>query len=110
VSKMNVSLVMAAGFLTFHLSAEQRQNEYILMREILYSKEKLYKKGIMRSSGMSCLETQKARDVFKILSYDRFYIIHIVDKNQRHLRTVTEVQLVDTILKQGWQVLIADVF
>jgi len=110
VSKMNVSLVMAAGFLTFHLSAEQRQNEYILMREILYSKEKLYKKGIMRSSGMSCLETQKARDVFKILSYDRFYIIHIVDKNQRHLRTVTEVQLVDTILKQGWQALIADVF
>ncbi len=110
VTKLNVSLVVVAGFLAFHLATEQRQNEYILMREILYSKEKLYKKGIMRSSSMSCLENQKARDVFKMLSYDRFYTIHVVDKDQRHLRTVTEVQLVDTILKQGWQALIADVF
>ena len=80
------------------------------MREILYSKEKLYKKGIMRSSCMSCLENQRARDVFKMLGYDRFYTIHVVDEHQRHLRTVTEVQLIDAILDKGWQTMLSDVF
>ncbi|MBR6728910.1 MAG: hypothetical protein IKL80_02015 [Clostridia bacterium] len=110
VSGLNMSLLMAVAFLAFQLSAEQRRNEYILMQEILYEKDKLRKKGYMRSGSISVTEDTYARDVFKLLGYDSFYIIHIVNKELKLRRSVTEAQLVDAILEKGWQTTLSEVF
>ncbi|MBE7022188.1 MAG: hypothetical protein E7414_03095 [Ruminococcaceae bacterium] len=110
ITRLNVSLLMAAAFLAFRLTEEQRENEYILMREILYSKEKLRKKGAMRSRHISAIESVRARDIFKMLGYDSFYVVCIVDKDLKPLRMVTESQLVDAILEKGWQIRLSEVF
>ncbi len=108
-TRLNVSLLMVAAFLTIYMVEEKKRNEYILMQELLYTKDKLQKKGQMRTCPISALSSLKAKEIFKTLSYDRYFVIHIVDENQRFLRTITETQLVDSILRKGWNLLLRDV-
>ena len=91
------------------MTEEKKRNEYILMQEFLYAKDKLRKRGFMRSRAICAMDSLPAKDVFKMLSYDSFYIIHIVDENQNHLRPVTEAQVVDAILQKGWKISLAEV-
>ena len=88
---------------------EKKRNEYILMQELVYAKDKLRKKGLMRSCSVSALEAVPAREIFKMLSFDSYCIIHILDSDQNHLRAVTEAQLVDSILEKGWHICLAEV-
>ena len=109
VSRLNISLLIAAGFLALHMAEEKKRNEYILMQELLYTKNKLHKKGLMRSRLVSAMDSVRAKDIFKMLSYESYYIIHIVDENQTHLRSVTEAQVVDAILQKGWHIFLRDI-
>ncbi len=109
ITRLNISLLMAAGFLALHMAEEQRQNEYIIMQELLYNKEKLRRRGAMRSRTISAMDNVRARDIFKMLGYDSYYIIFIVDSAQKPVRTVTEAQLVAAILQKGWHILLADI-
>ncbi len=110
VTKMNISLLMAAGFLALHLSEEGRQNEYVIMESLLYNKEKLHRRGAMPSRSISAAESVRARDIFNKLSYDSYHMIFIVNQKGKLLRTVTEAQVVETILKKGWNSRLGDVF
>jgi len=110
ITRFNISLLLVSAFLTFRMTEERKENEYILMREILYAKDKLRRKKHMLTKTISALEQTKAQEVFKMLSYDRFYIIYIVNEKQQVLRAVTETQLVDAVSEKGWQISLADVF
>ncbi len=109
VSHLNVSLLLVAGFLTLHMTEERKQNEFVLMRELLYEKDKLRKRGLMRSRSICTVDSLPARKVLKMLSYDCYYIIHIVDENQNRLRPVTEAQVVDAVLQKGFAISMAEV-
>ncbi len=109
ISRLNVSLLLVAGFLVLHMTEERKQNEYVLMRELLYEKDKLRKRGLMRSRSICAVDSLPAGKVLKMLSYDCYYIIHIVDENQNHLRPVTEAQVVDAITKKGFTISMAEV-
>ncbi len=109
ITRLNISLLMAAGFLALHLSEVEKQNEYVIMQELLYNKDKLRKKGILRSRTITAMDSVPARDIFKMLSYDCYYIIIIVDGDQKPVCTITEAQLVGAILDKGWRILLAQV-
>ncbi|MBE7048952.1 MAG: hypothetical protein E7393_06270 [Ruminococcaceae bacterium] len=109
VTRLNVSLLIIAGFLALHMAEEQRQNEYVIMQELLYNKKKLYKRGAMRSHTICATENTCARSVFKMLDYNSYYIVAIVSNTQKPLRFVTEAQIVDAILQKGWHILLSDV-
>lgn len=109
ISRLNVSLLLAASFLALHMTEEKKRNDYILMQELVYAKDKLRKHGLMRSRSICAVGSLPAKNVFKMLSYDSYYIIHIVDEKQNHLRPVTEAQVVNSILEKGWKVTLAEV-
>lgn len=109
LTRLNGSLLMAASFLALHMVEEKRRNEFILMQELVYAKEKLRKRGAMRSRSVSAMDALPARDIFKMLSYDSYFIIHIVDHEQNHLRAVTEAQVVDALTEKGWHISLAEV-
>ncbi len=109
VSRLNVSLLLAAGFLALHMTEERKRNEYIFMSELLYEKDKLRKKGLMHSRCICVVDSLSAKDVLKMLSYDCFYIIHVADEKQNHLRIVTEAQVVEAILQKGWSIAMTEV-
>ncbi len=102
LSRFNVSLLMVASFLVLHMTEEQRRNEYIIMQELLYAKNKLKKRGLMRSDSVTVIDSVHAKDVFRLLAYDRYYVVHIVDSQQKFLRSITEAQMVEAIMQKGW--------
>ncbi len=109
ISRLNISLLMVASFLALYMTEEKKRNDYILMQEMLYVKEKLRKRGQMRCRTVSALFSLPAKDVFKAFSYDCYCIIHVLDEEQRYLRTITEAELVDSIVKKGWKICLRDV-
>ncbi|MBQ9914742.1 MAG: site-2 protease family protein [Clostridia bacterium] len=109
ISRLNISLLMVAGFLAIHLTAEKQQNEYIIMQELLYAKKKLHQKGLMKSRSLTALSSVPAQKIIKKLSYDSYFIIHLTDENESHIATLTESEVVETLLQKGWQVTLGDI-
>ena len=108
LSRLNVSLLMAAGFLTLYMADEKKRHDYIIMQELLYNKDKLKKRGQMRSRSISAIGSVKAKEIFKMLSYDSYYVIHVLDDDQNYVKTLSEAQLIDSILKKGWSMRLFD--
>ncbi len=109
VSRLNVSLLMVAGFLAIHMTAEKRQNEYIIMQELLYAKKKLHKKGLMKSRSLTALSSVPAQKIIKKLSYDSYFMIHTVDENESFIATLTESEMVEALLQKGWHITLGDI-
>ncbi|MBE7035059.1 MAG: hypothetical protein E7402_02915 [Ruminococcaceae bacterium] len=109
ITKINLSLVIVCSFLALSLIREKQENEYIIMQELLYNKTKLKSRGLMRSRTISALASLPARSLLKRLSYDCYYVIHILNSSQQYLRTVSEAQLVDALLQKGWHISLDDI-
>lgn len=109
LTRLNVSLLIVAGFLALELTKEQKKNEYIIMQEFLYVKDKLLKKGVMPARSITAKASCHARDLFKMLNDDSFAMIYIIDKQNAPVRIITEAQLVAGILEKGWQTTLEDI-
>lgn len=97
LTRFNVTLVLVGGFLLFNTIEEQKNHEILLMREILYSKDKLRRRGAIVSKSISAMETVSARRLLRRFSYDNFYIIYVIDSSLRPVGTLTEAQVVSAI-------------
>ena len=109
VSRMNVSLLMIAGFLAIHMTEEKKQNEYLIMQELLYAKKKLRQKGLMKSKSLSALSTVPAEKILKKLSYDSYFLIHLTDEKEAFLATLSESEIVDAITRKGWYITLGEI-
>lgn len=109
ITKFNISLVMVGAFLAFNMVEEKKHNDFIIMKEILYSKEKLPKRGVMPSKNLSAMEDVPASRIFKKLSYHSFHHIYIVNQNLGIRSIITEAELIDAVLHQGYAVKLGDI-
>lgn len=109
VTGLNISLLMVAAFLILYMTEEKRENDYVIMQELLDVKKKLNRRGIMRTQALTAAASQPARSIIRRLCYDAYHIVHVVDKEQHFICTVTEAQIVDAILQKGWQITLGDV-
>lgn len=109
LTRFNISLVMVGAFLAFNMVEEKRNNDFIIMKELLYSKEKLMKSGVMVSRSISAMEHVSAHRILKMLSYHNFYMIHVVDENLELVKILTESELVEAVLHQGYHIRIGDI-
>ena len=109
VTGLNISLLMVAAFLTLYMTEEKKENDYVIMQELLYTKNKLKNRGLMRTQSLTATDALAARSVLKRLCYDAYHIVYIVDQNQRLLRTVTEAQIVEALTEKGWHITLGEV-
>ena len=70
-----------------------------MMKDILYSRKKLQDAG--RSEVVVVDDEKSASSVLKRLSYDKYCIIHIVDKNMKNRAVITETQLIENMAIYG---------
>ena len=106
---LNISLLMIAAFLTLYMTEEKKENDYVIMQELLYTKSKLKNRGLMRTQALTASNTLAARTVLKRLCHDAYHIVHIVDAKQHLLGTVTEAQIVEALTKKGWHITLGEV-
>ncbi|MEE1043394.1 MAG: M50 family metallopeptidase [Clostridia bacterium] len=101
LTKFNFSVLLIGGFLIANITEERKNANMIIMKDILYSRKKLLHKGISKGEVLVAEENQRAKSVLKELSYDRYYIVKIVDNHMNIVKTVTETELIEFMAIYG---------
>lgn len=104
ITGFNFSLILIAAFLIVNTIAEQRGSTHIMINEILRSREKLSGGAAERSGVIAISADEQARKVLKLLTYNRYYIIHVIDENMNILGTITETKLIEKLVEMGIRV------
>ncbi|MBQ3114714.1 MAG: hypothetical protein IJC06_01110 [Clostridia bacterium] len=101
ITKFNFSVLLIGAFLIANTLSEQRGKSMILMREILYSRQKLSEIGAKNSGLITILADSPARKALKILTYNKYYNINVVDSDMNIIGTVTETKLIEKLIDKG---------
>lgn len=96
----NFSLFLICAFLIVNIVAEKRSGSMMIMRDILYSKEKL-NTGIARAASIAATYDKPARKLLKAFGYNHYYLVDVVDENMRYMGTLTETQIIDGLINKG---------
>ncbi len=99
--RFNVSLMIIVAFLLFNMSAEKRNNAYLIMRQLAEYKQKLTRRKVMRVRNLAAQTDTPAKQMVEHFSYDKFHIVHLFDEAQRPVGRLTETQIIDAMMQQG---------
>lgn len=100
----NFSFLVIGGFLIANLTEEKKNANMIIMKDILFSRKKLASKGVSRGNVLVAELGEKARKILKMLSYDKYYVISVVDSRMRVVRIVTETELIEAMAVYGMNI------
>ena len=101
--KGNMSLFVICAFLLYSLSDEKKNSDILIMREIIYEKEKLKQDALIPCKMLCVHKNTPVRRVLRKLNLSTFYIITIVDDDLKILRTVTESDFISTATSAGYR-------
>lgn len=104
ITKFNFSFLLIGGFLIANITEERKNANMIIMRDILYSRKKLSQNGVAQGEMLVAEECEKAKNILKMLSYDRYYIINIVDNHMRIIKSITETELIEFMAIYGMNI------
>lgn len=108
-AQFNFSLILIGVFLLGNLFAEQHNISRQAVREMLHYKEKLKPAELSRATILCADKSTPARKILPLLSYNRYHIIHITDRDMKVIKTVTEGQLLEAIASCGIRVTLEEV-
>ncbi len=105
----NFSLVLISAFLFQSLGFEQNNLLMTHLKEILSIKQKTDTAAMLRTKCICFKESQSASCLLKMLSYDCFYVVHVLDKSLSISKTLSEVQVIDAISNGGIRIKFKDI-
>ena len=100
---------MIGAFLFYSLADEKKNSDILIMREMIYEKEKLKSDSLIPSKMICVHQNTPAKRILRKLNLSTFYIISIIDDNMRILRTVTESDFIRSVTAKGYGILSKDV-
>ncbi|MBR5614243.1 MAG: hypothetical protein IKW64_02945 [Clostridia bacterium] len=109
VCHFNFSLILISAFLLQNLCCEQQAVTVITLKEILANSQKAEISGDLPVKAVCVNEGRPASGILKHLSYDCFYIVHVLDKSSHIVKTLTETQVIDALTKYGIRVKYSDI-
>ena len=97
----NFSFLLIGGFLLANLTEERKRANIIIMKDILYSRKKLAKQGTVRADILVADVNEKAFSVIENLSYDRYYMVNVINSRMDVLKVVTETEIIEKTATYG---------
>jgi len=107
--KGNPSLIMIAAFLVYSLTDEKKNSDILIMRKMIYEKEKLKNNSLIPCKLICISENTPAKFVLKKLNFDTFYIVSVIDENMEIIKTITESDFLRAVTKKGYGICAKDV-
>ena len=104
-NSFNFSLILISAFLLGNLCLEQKNISKNVVSELLNYSTKLDKNALNRSYVITAHQSTSARLILKQLSYDRYYIVCVVDDNLKVTKILTEGEILSADLTGGTVVL-----
>lgn len=109
IAPFNFSLLMIGAFLLGNLYCEQKNISLIALREILYHRQKIDRGAVRKSTVLTVHKDTPARCILKLLTYNRFYIIQIVDDDENILSTITESRILRALINKNIRISMGEV-
>lgn len=109
VSDFNFSLVLISAFLLQNLCIEQQTISIIALKEILNNRSKLAENREYPVKNLCVCENTCARTLLKHLTYDYYYIVHIIDAESKITKTITETEVLSTLTQKGIRIRYKDI-
>jgi len=100
----NPSLMTIGGFLVFSVIEEKRNSDFLIMHSLINEKEKFRNKKLIPTLVMCVNVDTSAKTVIRRLNLSTFYVIHIIDENQRIIKTATESDFIRAVKRRGFSV------
>lgn len=101
ISNNNISLLMIAIFLCFSLKNTQMEDSLMNMKNILYRRSKMQKKGIYPARELAVLKTTALGEILKNLDFDRYHFIFVLGDKLEPQKIFGEQEVLDGIIKYG---------
>lgn len=101
LSRMNLSLIIVGAFLLIFVISDRKNNEFIIMKEILYSKDKLKNNETMKTKLLASGEDVSVFTLLNKFDYSSFHIIGVLDNEKRIKKFITECEIVDAVTKKS---------
>ena len=106
-SGFNFSVLLISTFLICNVVAEKRVGDIMMMRDVLYSREKLTE-GSERAAYIVAKVDEPARKLLKLFGYNNYYMVDVVGENMEVVGTLTETQVIDGIIDKGSRVKVGE--
>lgn len=108
-SGYNFSMILISVFMLGNLANEQRNISLIQLKEILYHKEKLPRGKLSDCVPVAAYGSTPARVLLKKLSYNKYYIINVLDDGGEIVKTLTESQVVDALINRSVRIKLSEI-
>lgn len=94
-----LSLILIGVYAMFTLKSEEAEAAIMNVRNVLYRKSRLLKKGMYPARDIAVLGTTRLGDIIKNLDFDRFHFIYVLSNELKLVRVLTEQELMDAMLR-----------
>lgn len=101
LSGVNISLITVGAFILLSMISDGKNNEYIIMKEVLYANGKIKKGEIMRTKLVIADKDATLGELIKRFDYSSFHLIGVIDEKKRVKKLVTECEVVDLVVKKS---------
>lgn len=101
IAVYNISLPIAGIYMLIALKSERMEIAFMNIRQILYRRSKLFKKGIYAARGLAVLKSAKLSETIKSMDFDRFHILYVLDDNLKVIKIVTENEVMNALSDCG---------
>ena len=103
-SGFNFSFLLIGGFLIANLTEERKNANMIIMKDILFSRKKLSEKGTARAEILAADLNESAKKMLGKLSYDKYYLVNVVDSRMEVIKTLTETEVIENMAVYGMNI------
>jgi len=97
-NRFNFSLFLIGIYLIFYVFTKKTEAALMNMKDIIYRRSRLIKKGIYPARDLVVIKWIKLGEILKHMDFDRFHMLYVLDDNLKIIGIVTEQQIMDGIM------------
>lgn len=105
----SLNLIVVAIFLFYAAGKEGRTAMFVFLKHLTRKKEELQKYGIMPVNHYVATSGTPLKDVVSYIVPHKFYLVYVLDEHYQIVKTISEVELIKTMMERGIDITIGEV-
>jgi len=101
MSGFNFSLILIGLYIIIVLKTGRMESAIMNIRQIIYRRSRLMKKGIYPSRDLVVIESTLLSETLKSMDFDRFHIVYVLDSDLKLMKAFTENEILNAIVEGG---------
>lgn len=97
-TKINASLLIISLFIALSMISDKKNNEHIIMKNLLINGEKIKPKAIFKAKLLSADKNAICGDILRKLDYSSYHLVGVIDENKHIKKILTETEIVNSVL------------